>query len=51
MATKNRTTGPQPFLDLRIGGVRLTVQRIPYSMLALATGIVGSLGSAVWLGR
>ncbi|WAU78406.1 hypothetical protein O1Q96_00760 (plasmid) [Streptomyces sp. Qhu-G9] len=51
MATKHRTTGPRPFLDLRIGGVRLTVQRIPYTVLVLATGIAGSLGSAVWLGR
>ncbi|WP_369192426.1 hypothetical protein [Streptomyces sp. R08] len=41
----------RPFLDLRVGGLRLTIQRIPYPVLAVATGIAGSVGSAVWLGR
>ncbi|WP_369192423.1 hypothetical protein [Streptomyces sp. R08] len=51
MPTKHRPARHQPFLDLRVGGLRLTIQRIPYPLLALATGIAGSLGSTVWLGR
>ncbi|MFF3489403.1 hypothetical protein ACFYXC_40160 [Streptomyces sp. NPDC002701] len=51
MAPTQPPTGQQPSLDLRIGGIRLTVQHIPYPVLALATGIAGSIGSALWLGR
>lgn len=52
MAMKqNRPTRQRPFLDIRIGEVRLTIQRIPYRLLALAAGMAGSLGSAAWLGR
>ena len=51
MPMKHCPARQQPFLDLRVGGLRLTIQRIPYPVLALATGIAGSVGSAVWLGR
>ncbi|WRZ96374.1 hypothetical protein OHB54_46345 (plasmid) [Streptomyces sp. NBC_01007] len=40
-----------PFLELRVGGLHLTVQRLPYSLLAMVTGLLGSMGGAIWLGR
>ncbi|MFI6663087.1 hypothetical protein ACIBL8_47300 [Streptomyces sp. NPDC050523] len=52
MANKQRPTEKTvPFLELRIGGVHLTVQRVPYSVLAVVTGLATSMGGAIWLGR
>ncbi|NEA68670.1 hypothetical protein [Streptomyces sp. SID12488] len=51
MTTRKRPSEQLPFLDLRIGGLHLTVQRVPYSVLALISGVGGSLGGVIWLGR
>jgi len=52
MANKQHPTDkPSPFLELRIGGVQLTVQRVPYSLLAVVTGLATSMAGAIWLGR
>lgn len=51
MATHPKAARQKPFLDLRIGGLRLTVQRLPYPVLVLMTGLAGSFGSLLWWGR
>jgi len=40
-----------PAVDLRLGGLRLTIQRLPYPLLTFLTGIAGSAGGAMWFGR
>ncbi|MER7351088.1 hypothetical protein ABT390_37415 [Streptomyces aurantiacus] len=37
--------------DLRIGGLHVTIERIPYRLLALLTAVAGTAGGATWLGR
>lgn len=51
MADKQHEEKAAPFLELRVGGFHLIVQHVPYSLLAIATGIVGSMGGAIWIGR
>jgi hypothetical protein len=52
MTSKHRSVQKEtPFLELRIGGLHLPVQRVPYPVLALVTGVAGSMGSAIWLGH
>ncbi|MFJ8745800.1 hypothetical protein ACIRL2_41390 [Embleya sp. NPDC127516] len=40
----------RPFLELRVGGLRLTVQHIPHRIIAVAAAVLGSAGT-FWLGR
>lgn len=51
MTRNSRRTGGHPVLDLRLGGIRLTVQLLPYPVLAFLGGIAGSLGTTLWLTR
>ncbi|MBQ0867351.1 hypothetical protein [Streptomyces sp. RK75] len=51
MADKSRLAQQAPFLDLRIGGLHVTVQTVPYRLLALIATVAGSVGGATWLGR
>ncbi|GGS26928.1 hypothetical protein GCM10010252_77310 [Streptomyces aureoverticillatus] len=52
MADKRRSPiQSAPFLDLRIGGLRVTIKSVPYRLLALITAVGGSVGGATWLGR
>ncbi|MGW6405203.1 hypothetical protein [Streptomyces sp. NPDC055134] len=39
----------KPFLELRIGGVHLTVQHVPYRLLTLIATLSGALGGVTWL--
>lgn len=39
------------FLDLRIGGTRITVERVPAGLLMLLGALVGSGGVGWWFGR
>ncbi|MEO3768634.1 hypothetical protein [Streptomyces sp. B8F3] len=39
----------RPFLELRIGGVHLVVQHVPYRLLTLMSTAAGALGGAVWV--
>ncbi|MGW2826503.1 hypothetical protein ACWC24_36805 [Streptomyces sp. NPDC001443] len=48
---QHRVEKTTSLLELRIGGVHLTVQRVPYFVLALLSGFAGSMGGALWLGR
>ncbi|MEU6765055.1 hypothetical protein ABZ916_21290 [Streptomyces sp. NPDC046853] len=50
---KNQTTPPPapPFFELRIGGLRMTIQQVPYRLLTLAASILGPLAGATWLAR
>lgn len=41
---------PHPFFELRCGGLRLTVQRIPTWVITLATTVTGT-GAAWWTSR
>ncbi|MDX2707881.1 hypothetical protein PV350_34275 [Streptomyces sp. PA03-6a] len=36
---------PQPFLELRVGGLHLTVQHVPYKFLTLLVTAGGALGA------
>ncbi|WP_331736535.1 hypothetical protein OG426_54740 (plasmid) [Streptomyces canus] len=51
MSKQHPAEKPAPFLELRIGGVYLIIQRVPYSVLAVVTGLATSMGGAIWLGR
>jgi hypothetical protein len=42
-------TSPVPFLDLRIGGLHVTIQRLPYGLIALATTVGGAISGATWI--
>ncbi|MEU7584609.1 hypothetical protein AB0B50_44360 [Streptomyces sp. NPDC041068] len=50
---KGKTTPPpaSPFFELRIGGLRMTIQQAPYRLLAVAASILGPLAGATWLAR
>jgi hypothetical protein len=47
------TTRPQPsfFLELRIGSLHLTIERIPYRLLTLIAAAAGLISGATWLPR
>jgi hypothetical protein len=40
---------PVPFLELRIGGLHVTIQRLPYGVIAFATTIGGAISGATWI--
>ncbi|WP_282793420.1 hypothetical protein [Streptomyces sp. CC224B] len=53
-----RTTPPAPpaptvppVFELRVGGLRLTIQRVPYRLLTLAAAVGGPLAGATWFAR
>jgi len=46
------TTSTRPIFDLRCGGVRVTVERIPYRLLALiSTASAFTVGTGSWFVR
>ncbi|MEV0318221.1 hypothetical protein ACIBKX_08145 [Streptomyces sp. NPDC050658] len=54
MDLKTRTTTPQPaapFFELRIGGLRLTIQHVPHRLLTLTAAVAGPLAGATWFAR
>ncbi|MEU7576179.1 hypothetical protein AB0B50_01035 [Streptomyces sp. NPDC041068] len=50
MATNPPTSPAQPFLELRLGGLHLIVQRIPTWLVTLVTTASGT-GIAWWTSR
>jgi len=40
-----------PAIDLRLGGLRLTIQRMSYPLLTFLTALAGSAGGVMWSGR
>ena len=46
----SRPRPSRPFLDIRVGGVRLTVQRCPHRLLVAVGTLAGTVSSAlaVW---
>ncbi|MFJ8085382.1 hypothetical protein ACIQ6Y_32970 [Streptomyces sp. NPDC096205] len=40
---------PTPFLELRIGGLHVTVQRLPYGVIAFLTTVGGAISGATWI--
>ncbi|GLW01351.1 hypothetical protein [Streptomyces lavendulae] len=44
-------TRPRPFLEIRIGGLHLTVDRVPYRLLTLLTTFGGAFAGGVWYPR
>ncbi|MFF5004909.1 hypothetical protein ACFY3G_19020 [Streptomyces phaeochromogenes] len=46
-----RPNDTQPIVDVRLGGLRLTIQRLPYPLLALLSGIATSVGTSIWFSR
>ncbi|MDG4857472.1 hypothetical protein P8605_04750 [Streptomyces sp. T-3] len=51
MSPKTTDHAAPPFFELRIGGLRLTIQHVPYRLLALAAAVVGPLAGATWVAR
>lgn len=47
--TTLREEAPTPYLDVRIGGLRLTLQRVPYRALSLA--LSAAAAAAAWFIR
>lgn len=42
---------PRPYLDIRIGGMRLTLQRRPHRLLILVGSVAGAMSSVLALRR
>ncbi|MFB0628753.1 hypothetical protein [Streptomyces sp. AB3(2024)] len=42
---------PRPFLEIRIRGLHLTVEHVPYRLLTLVTTFGGAVAGAVWYPR
>lgn len=40
-ASRKTPPMPRPFLEIRCGGVRLVMQRVPYRLITLATTVAG----------
>ncbi|GAT83787.1 hypothetical protein STXM2123_4488 [Streptomyces sp. F-3] len=45
------TTQPKPYIDVRVGGLRLIIQQVPYRLFFLVAGILGAAGGVTWLGQ
>lgn len=39
---------PTPSLELRIGGVHVVVQHLPYRLLAVLSSVAGAAGGVFW---
>ncbi|WP_432103291.1 hypothetical protein [Streptomyces sp. bgisy091] len=51
LSTRKTPTKHRPFLEIRCGGVRLVVQRVPYGLITLVTTVSGVLTGGYWLPR
>ncbi|MGW5735590.1 MULTISPECIES: hypothetical protein [Streptomyces] len=51
MSSKNTQSPTPPFFELRIGGMSVTIQQVPYRLVALAAAVVGPLAGASWFAR
>ncbi|MGW7074405.1 hypothetical protein ACWGH2_03645 [Streptomyces sp. NPDC054871] len=51
MSSKTTPPPAPPFFELRIGGMRVTIQQAPYRLVALAAAVVGPLAGASWFAR
>lgn len=51
MSAKTTPPPAPPFFELRIGGMRVTIQQVPYRLLTLAAAVVGPLAGATWFAR
>ncbi|GAA2558178.1 hypothetical protein GCM10010423_70010 [Streptomyces levis] len=51
MSRRSQHTANHPLLDLRLGGIRLTIHYLPYPLLAFLASITGSVTTALWLTR
>ncbi|MFI6089776.1 hypothetical protein [Streptomyces sp. NPDC051218] len=51
MSSKNTQTPATPFFELRIGGMRVTIQQVPYRLIAFAAAVGGPLAGASWFAR
>ncbi|MFD7665704.1 hypothetical protein [Streptomyces sp. NPDC059788] len=40
---------PTPFLELRVGGVHVVIQHMPYRLLAVLSSLAGAVGGAYWV--
>lgn len=40
---------PTPFFELRVGGCHLTIQRVPYGLIAFATAVGGAVSGVTWI--
>lgn len=45
---RTRKSPAPPFLELRVGGVHLVIQRVPYRLLAVLSSVASAAGGAVW---
>lgn len=50
MTSQATTEQPLPFLELRVGGLHLTVRHVPYRLLTLMAALAGG-GGATWILR
>ncbi|MEU3693161.1 hypothetical protein [Streptomyces narbonensis] len=46
-----RTSTRRPFLDIRIGGAHLKVQRFPWWLALVITNVVSAFAGNTWLGQ
>lgn len=42
---------PRPFLEIRMRGLHLIVEHVPYRLLTLVTTLGGAVAGAVWYPR
>ncbi|MFF8619110.1 hypothetical protein [Streptomyces sp. NPDC015350] len=46
---KHHMHSTDPFLDLRVGGLHLTVQRRPHGLLLFLASLLSAVGGAAWI--
>ncbi|MFG2620139.1 hypothetical protein ACGFXC_21260 [Streptomyces sp. NPDC048507] len=48
---RTRDDENRPFLEIRLRGLHLTVQHVPYRLVTLITTVCGAAAGAVWYPR
>lgn len=51
MSSKTTPPPAPPFFELRVGGMRVTIQQVPYRLIALVAAVGGPLAGASWFAR
>ncbi|WP_435256121.1 hypothetical protein [Streptomyces althioticus] len=49
--THKQTGDTKPAIEVRAGGVHLTIMRIPYGLITLVVGVIGVVSGSGWLGQ
>ncbi|MEX0171449.1 hypothetical protein [Streptomyces sp. LMG1-1-1.1] len=51
LSSDNAPSPRRPFLEVRCGGFRLVVQRVPYKLITAVSTVAGTVTGSLWLQR